>query len=70
GGGATSIDGVISTRRGNAGSWISMINKSPFGEWELALPNTEDMKNRFEDEEIGDILFVTTYQGEMPEWPS
>ncbi|MDL2122821.1 MAG: peptidoglycan-binding protein [Deltaproteobacteria bacterium] len=70
GGGATSNDGVISTRRGNAGSWISMINKLPFGEWELALPNTEEMKNRFKDEEIEDILFVMTYKGKTPEWPS
>ncbi|UCF04151.1 MAG: hypothetical protein JSV33_09360, partial [bacterium] len=69
GGGATSIDGVISTRRGNAGSWTTMIGKSPVGEWELALPNTEEMKNRFKEEEIEDILFVITYQGNTPEWP-
>src|SRR5262249_40850231 len=31
GGAATSIDGVISTRRGNASSWIPMIGKAPFG---------------------------------------
>src|SRR5207245_4677387 len=47
GGSATSIDGIISTRRGNAGSWMAMIGKSPAGEWELALPNTEAMINRF-----------------------
>jgi predicted deacylase len=40
GGSATSVDGIISTRRGNAGSWSAMIGKSPIGEWELALPNT------------------------------
>jgi len=70
GGGATSIDGIISTRRGNAGSWTAMIGKAPFGEWELALPNTEEVKNQFKDEEIEDILFVITYSGRTPEWPA
>lgn len=67
---ATSIDGVISTRRGNAGSWMAMIGKSPFGKWELALPNTDEMKKRFKNEEIEDILFVITYSGRTPEWPA
>jgi hypothetical protein len=70
GGGSTSIDGIISTRRGNAGRWTSMIGKVPFGKWELALPNTEEMKNRFKKEEIEDILFVITYSGRTPEWPA
>jgi len=69
GGGATSIDGVISTRRGNAGSWISMIGKSTAGEWELALPNADEMKNHFQNEDIRDILFVITYSGRTPDWP-
>jgi hypothetical protein len=66
GGSATSIDGLISTRSGNAGSWTAMIGKSPAGEWELALPNTEEMKNRFKNEEIVDILLVITYSGRTP----
>ena len=32
GGGATSIDGTISTRTGSAGSWAAMIGKGPVGE--------------------------------------
>jgi hypothetical protein len=70
GGGATSIDGIISTRRGNAGSWTAMIGKAPFGDWELVLPKTDEMKNRFNNEEITDILFVITYSGRTPEWQS
>jgi hypothetical protein len=70
GGAATSFDGVISTRRGNAGSWLGMQGKKPFGKWELALPNTEEMRNRFRNEEIEDILFVITYSGQTPEWPT
>ena len=68
GGGATSIDGIISTRRGNAGSWTAMVGKPPFGEWELALPKTDEMKNRFNNDDITDILFVITYSGRTPEW--
>jgi hypothetical protein len=70
GGSATPIDGIISTRRGNASSWTSMIGKSLVGEWELTLPNTEEVKKRFQDEELDDILFVITYAGRTPEWPS
>jgi hypothetical protein len=71
GGNANSADGLISTRQGNAGSWTAMIGKSPIGKWELALPNTtEEMKNRFKNEEIVDILLVITYSGQTPAWPS
>jgi hypothetical protein len=69
GGGAPSIDGVISTRRGNARSWSAMLGKSPFGEWELALPGIEEIRNRFKNEEIEDLLFVLTYTGRTPAWP-
>jgi Tc toxin complex TcA C-terminal TcB-binding domain/Putative peptidoglycan binding domain/Repeat of unknown function (DUF5648) len=69
GGSATPIDSIISTRRGNAGSWTAMIGKTPVGDWELTLPNTEEVKKRFQDEEIDDILFVITYSGRTPEWP-
>jgi hypothetical protein len=47
-----------------------MIGRSPVGEWELALPNTAEMKSRFQDEEIEDILFVITYSGHTPAWPT
>lgn len=70
GGSATPIDGVISTRRGNAGSWMTMIGKVPVGEWELTLPNTEEVRNRFKNEEIDDMLFVITYAGRTPAWPT
>jgi hypothetical protein len=69
GGQASSIDGLISTRRGNATGWNSMIGETPIGEWKLSLPNTEVMKGRFKDEQIEDILFVITYDGRTPAWP-
>ncbi|NMF84104.1 neuraminidase-like domain-containing protein [Nodosilinea sp. P-1105] len=72
GGSATSIDGIISTRRGNAPSWIEIIGKSPVGEWELALlDNLADgrqPKDLFENEAIEDILLVITYQGQLSPW--
>jgi len=46
-----------------------MAGKGPVGEWELALPNTEEMRNRFKTEEIEDILFVIMYSGRTPAWP-
>jgi hypothetical protein len=69
GGSATPIDGIISTRRGNGSSWMSMLGKSPVGEWELSLPNTEEVRNLFKKEQIQDILFVITYSGRTPDWP-
>lgn len=69
GGAATSIEGIISTRRGNAGNWTKTRGKPPMGEWELALPNTDAMKSLFKEEKIQDILFVITYSGQTPEWP-
>jgi hypothetical protein len=69
GGAATSINGVISTRRGNASSWILMIGKTPFGNWQLSLPNAEVMRNRIANGDIQDILFVITYSAQTGGWP-
>ena len=71
GGSADSIDGVISTRRANGSTWLPITgNNPPIGEWELALPTDETIKNSFRNEEIDDILFVITYSGRTPEWPA
>jgi hypothetical protein len=73
GGSATTVNGVISTRQGNAASWAAIIGKRPFGEWELALTDTESIRSLFDEraeERIEDILFVITYAGRLPGWPS
>jgi hypothetical protein len=70
GSGGTTADGVLGTRRGNAGSWLPMIGKTPAGEWELALANTEEVRQHFEDGQIEDILLVITYRGRRPAWPT
>jgi hypothetical protein len=70
GGGSASVEGIVSTRRGNAGSWMPMIGRRAVGEWELALPTSDDVRGRFRREEIEDILLVVTYSGVAPDWPS
>ncbi|HEX7734848.1 MAG TPA: neuraminidase-like domain-containing protein [Ktedonobacteraceae bacterium] len=68
GGPATSIDGVISTRRGNASSWIPLIGLAPNGEWELAFPNTPEIRQLFSEGLIEDILFDISYTYRTPDW--
>jgi hypothetical protein len=72
--GATTIDGVISTRRGNGASWSGMIGKAPVGEWELSFNfgdpvKDKEIRDRFQNEKINDILLVITYGGRTPAWP-
>ncbi len=47
-----------------------MIDLSPVGEWQLALPNDQTTKDLFNSEEIEDMLFVITYSSRTPDWPS
>ncbi|MCE7985214.1 MAG: hypothetical protein DYG89_28920 [Caldilinea sp. CFX5] len=68
GGAATSIDGVISTRRGNAGAWALLIGSTPVGEWELTLQDAA--VNFCKEEKIEDLLFVITFAGRTPAWPA
>jgi hypothetical protein len=70
GGEATPVEQRISTRRGNGSPWMPMVGKSVEGEWELSLPDTAKVKRIFDEEKIEDILFVVTYEGRSPEWPS
>lgn len=70
GGQATTISGLISTRRGHAGDWLEMLGQSPIGEWELALEDTAAVRSLFSSETITDILLVATYQGRAPDWPA
>jgi hypothetical protein len=61
--------GIISTRLGNAPSWAPIINRSPFGAWELALRDTAEVRDLFANEAISDIVFVLTISGRTPAWP-
>ena len=75
---ASSIDGIISTRRGNGSGWKSAIigsalNRSPFGRWTLTLPDelSDGRKTRdaFENDEFADIPFAVTYTARTAAWP-
>jgi len=71
GGAATTVGGVISTRRSNGTGWrAKLLGIAPFGEWQLTLPNTAATQAWFANQQIQDILFVMTYAGQTPAWPS
>lgn len=74
GGGATALGGVVSTRRGNTTQWAAILGKSPIGEWELALTDRladgRETKALFDENTIDDVLFVITYSGRTPDWPT
>ena len=67
---AEPVEQRISTRRTNGSSWVQLKGKSPVGEWKLSLPDTPKVKRLFEEEKIEDMLFVITYAGRTPKWPS
>lgn len=69
GGSAKLVENIISTRRVNSGSWSALTGLAPIGTWELSLPNTENVRNRFKSGDIEDILLVITLQGQTPPWP-
>jgi hypothetical protein len=68
GGAVETVDGMIDTRHSNGAGWAGMQGKSAVGVWELELPDTGDIRNRFKNGDIEDILFVVTYRGRTPEW--
>jgi hypothetical protein len=73
GGMVSTNEGVISTRRGNAGPWNAMIGKAPIGQWTLRLPDNPRVREIFDDKRrdyIADLLLVITYSGRTPEWLS
>jgi hypothetical protein len=51
-----------------------MIGKPPAGEWEISFnfddpAKNKEIRDRFKNEEIWDILLVITYGGRTPAWP-
>jgi Tc toxin complex TcA C-terminal TcB-binding domain len=69
GGGGSTTDGLISTRRGNA-SWSQLQGLNPVGNWELTMPNTPQTRGWFADQRITDIVMSLTYEGQLPPWPA
>jgi hypothetical protein len=74
-GGATSTDGVISTRRGSGSSWRDALlglnpPLGPTGQWDLTLASDRPTLDLFKNGQIQDILLVVTYAGILPAWPT
>ncbi len=79
---ARTIDGTISTRRGNGIGWLPLVGAglgtggpTPFGIWELSLRNAnvaaaQQLRDWFEQDLIEDILLVISYAGLTPPWPA
>ncbi|MGW7106552.1 Tc toxin subunit A-related protein [Streptomyces xanthophaeus] len=67
GGAATTIGGLVSTRRG---IWPAFAHLSPIGDWQLALPVTNQVTRWFEEDLIEDILLVITHSGQQADWPA
>ena len=62
---AQTVDGVAR---------IASFTGSPAGTWELSLRSDDpkrdqEVRERFKNEEIEDILLVITYSGQTPAWP-
>ena len=70
GGSAVTVDGLISTRSANGSGWLGIGGKPPVGEWQLRVPKTGEVRYRFAQEQIKDILFVITFSGRTPRWPT
>jgi hypothetical protein len=69
GGSATSSDGVISLRRGNAANWVPMVGLAPIGTWQLSLPDTPEVRARFTEGRIADVVFAISVAGTASAWP-
>ena len=69
GGGATTIGGVVSTRRGNGSAWLPMLGKPVIGLWTLAFADTPAMRELFSSGAISDLMLVISYRGRTPPWP-
>ena len=64
----TTVDGLISTRQPSGAAWLPANPPSAIGTWELVLPNTPEMRGRFSNNGILEMLLVVTYSGVGPEW--
>ncbi|KAB1070249.1 hypothetical protein [Methylobacterium soli] len=81
GGAARTIDGTISTQRGNGSPWLPLIGagagsggRAPFGVWEINLKNANaadalKLADGLKSGAIDDILFVIGYAARTPPWP-
>jgi hypothetical protein len=77
---ARTIDGTVSTRRGNGSAWLPLVGAAvgagaPFGTWELSLRNAnaveaKQLQDALDQNLIEDILLVITFEADTPPWPA
>jgi len=77
---ARTIDGTVSTRRGNGSPWPPLVGAgpgagTPFGTWELSLRNANpveagQLQDVLDKDLINDILLVITFAADTPPWPA
>jgi hypothetical protein len=65
GGAATTLNGIISTRRG---ALTSFIGAKPPGRWRMQLPTDVATRARFTNREILDIGVVITFGAQTATW--
>ncbi|MFE0512777.1 hypothetical protein, partial [Streptomyces sp. NPDC058964] len=66
GGDAQTIDGVVSTRRGNGSAWTGIAD-SPVGDWTLTLDPAAGAL--LDTGAVTDVLFAIGWSGVGPAWP-
>ena len=44
------VNGVVSTRRGNAGPWLGLLGRRPVGRWALSLADRDDVREWIDGE--------------------
>lgn len=70
GGDAGSDRGLLSTRSRSASRWQNCLGAPPFGKWTLDLSRDSALQGLLAADKIRDILFVVSYAGKTPAWPS
>jgi hypothetical protein len=65
----STTDGILSTRIGNAASWLPMLNRSPAGAWRAAFPDRATMRELLDREALADVVLAVSYTARLPEWP-
>ena len=66
GGDASLVDGIASTRRGNAPTWSALRGGSPAGIWELSF--SAAAAELFDADGVEDVLLVIGCAGASPRW--
>jgi len=60
----------FSLRRGNAANWVPIVGLTPVGTWQLSLPDTPEVRARFTEGRILDVVFAISVAGTAPAWPA